>query len=457
MAFSQLALVSCTKSKTNHGLNGFTLDLIHRDSPLSPYYDPSITPSQRFRNACQRSFSRASFLKKASSVHPTGTTFNDGIQADISPMPGEYLMNISIGTPPRETIVIADTGSDLTWIQCKPCTQCFKQIAPLFDSQKSSTYKTVGCHSEACEMVRNKYCVRKDVCEYQVRYGDGSHSIGDIAFETFTFESTTSNTKNVDSISIPNVVFGCGHDNAGTFENQSTGIVGLGGSKISIIRQLDKQVQGRFSYCLTPVDLSPSSSPPNATSKIHFGRKAVVSGPDVITTPIIPTDPDIFYFLNLESISVGEKKLEFKSNSQLNSSATGGSPANMIIDSGTTLTYLPSQPYEKLESVLVESIKGKRKYDPRGEFGLCYESKTSVLDAPNIVFHFKDGDVELLPMNTFSEIEEGLTCLTIVDGGPRAKVGVYGNLAQMNFLIGYDLVNHKLSFLPTDCTNHSYI
>ncbi|KAJ8555292.1 hypothetical protein K7X08_012788 [Anisodus acutangulus] len=357
-------------------------------------------------------------------------------------------MKIVIGTPPVETFAIADTGSDLTWIQCKPCKECFKQTAPLFDFRKSSTYKTVGCHTKACEAVGNVHCVRENVCEYEMIYGDRSQSIGDVAYETFTFRSTTN--KKVDKISIPNVVFGCGHDNGGSFGNNTSGIVGLGGSNVSIIKQLDKQVNGRFSYCLIPNDFS-SSSPSNATSHINFGAAAVVSGPNVVTTPIIPKDPDTYYYINLESVSVGEKKLEFKT-SQLSSSATGQDLGNMIIDSGTTLTFLPNDFYPAFESALVDSIKGyKRKDDPTGTFNLCYESKSGVVDAPKIVFHFTDADVELLPMNTFAEVDEGLVCLTITGSDDFA---IYGNLAQMNILIGYDLVNKKLSFLPADCTKH---
>ncbi|KAK6782760.1 hypothetical protein RDI58_020556 [Solanum bulbocastanum] len=454
LSLSQLALVSCRKAKTNHDFDGFTLDLIHRDSPLSPYYNPSITPSQRLRDACHRSFSRASFFTKAS-IHPT-TPSNRAIQSDIVPIPAEYLMKISIGTPPRETFAIADTGSDLTWIQCTPCTECFDQIFPLFNPRKSSTYKIIGCHSKQCEAVGQTVCVRKNVCQYEMHYGDNSYSVGDIASETFTFASTTSNTnKKVHNISIPQVIFGCGHDNGGTFNNFTAGIVGLGGSKVSFIKQLDKQIKGKFSYCLIPMDLSlPFSFDPNITSKINFGPKAVLSGPNVLTTPIIRKYPDTFYYLHLKSVSVGGKKLKYFKSSQLMSSSAAADKdlGNIIIDSGTTLTIVPEEFYKKLESTLVEKIKGKRKKDPSNYFPLCYETK-SVVNFPKIVFHFTDADVELLPMSTFAEVDENLTCLLIVNGGVDG-LAIYGNLAQMNFLVGYDLVNHKLSFLPTDCTKH---
>ena len=35
-----------------------------------------------------------------------------------------YYTQISLGTPPRQYNVFVDTGSDLTWVNCAPCTNC---------------------------------------------------------------------------------------------------------------------------------------------------------------------------------------------------------------------------------------------------------------------------------------------------------------------------------------------
>ncbi|XP_019255223.1 PREDICTED: aspartic proteinase CDR1-like [Nicotiana attenuata] len=434
LAIFHLSMVSCRKIINNRDGNGFTLDLIHRDSPLSPYYNPSITHSKRLRNAFIRSFSRESFFNKS----------NDTIQSDIIPIPGEYLMKISIGTPAFEIVAIADTGSDLTWTQCKPCTSCFKQTAPIFDSKKSSTYKTIGCNAEECASLGTSSCVRGNICEYQMSYGDQSQTIGDLAFEKFTFPSTSGN-----NVSIPNVVFGCGHDNSGTFNNYTSGIIGLGGGEVSIVNQLNKQIKGKFSYCLIPIPLQSSNS--NATSHINFGNSATVSGSNVVSTPLIKKEPSTFYYLNLEGITVGNKRVEFKSSKIDSSNAFGGDEGNIIIDSGTTLTFLPNDFYLNLESILLESINATRIDDPSGTFGICYESKNGTINAPKIVAHFTDADLVLAPSSTFAEVEEGLVCLTLV---PAEQIAIFGNLAQANFLIGYDLVANKVSFKPTDCTKY---
>ncbi|MCD9559416.1 hypothetical protein HAX54_017346 [Datura stramonium] len=357
-------------------------------------------------------------------------------------------MKISIGTPPVEILAIADTGSDLTWTQCKPCVNCFQQSASLFDSNESSTYKTVGCNTEECTSIGTSSCVGGNICEYQMSYGDQSHTIGDLAFDKFTFPSTSGI-----NIDIPNVVFGCGHDNAGTFSNYTSGIIGLGGGEVSIINQLDKEINGKFSYCLVPIPLESSNS--NVTSHINFGSSAILSGPNVVSTPLIRKKPSTFYYLNLEGVSIGNKNLKFKSSKMSTPSVVAGDDlGNIIIDSGTTLTLLPNDFYSNLESALVESISATKKDDPSGTFGLCYESENGTIDAPTIIAHFTNADLVLLPSSTFAQVEQGLVCLTIV---PAEQIAIFGNLAQANFLIGYDLVANKVSFKPTDCTNNNVV
>lgn len=60
---------------------------------------------------------------------------------NIEATPGEYSMEISLGTLPQKFVAIADTGSDLVWLECKACTVCmnasavFDPSVPLFHLQ----------------------------------------------------------------------------------------------------------------------------------------------------------------------------------------------------------------------------------------------------------------------------------------------------------------------------------
>ncbi|XP_057471966.1 aspartic proteinase CDR1-like [Actinidia eriantha] len=415
---------------------GFSTDLIHRDSPQSPFYNPSSTKMDRLNNAIKRSFSRAAHLKQSLSQSHSPNT----IQSEIIPDSGEYLMKLSIGTPPVETLGIADTGSDLTWTQCKPCRRCYKQSAPLFNPKNSSTYRELSCQSQPCQDISqdNPSACHNNICHYDLTYGDRSYSTGTLATETFTLGSTSSRP-----VSVPKMIFGCGHHSGGTFNNFSTGIIGLGGGSFSLVSQLGV---GKFSYCL-------SGFFGNESNKINFGDNAAmvsVSGV-VVSTPIIPNEISTFYYLTLKSIMVGNKTLTHKkkmksSNCDNNATADHEQQAgNIIIDSGTTLTLLPSHLYRNLESQLRKTIKAKPSEDPQGLLGLCY-SDTNI-NLPNITFKFTGAELELPPMNTF--VQRGkLVCLGMV---PSDDIAIFGNLNQINVLIGYDLVKKQLSFMPTDC------
>ncbi|KAG7563990.1 Xylanase inhibitor N-terminal [Arabidopsis suecica] len=113
-------------SSTIANRENLTVELIHRDSPHSPLYNPHHTVSDGLNAAFLRSISRSRRFN-------TKTDLQSGLISNG----GEYFMSISIGTPPSKVLAIADTGSDLTWVQCKPCQQCYKQNSPLFDKKKS--------------------------------------------------------------------------------------------------------------------------------------------------------------------------------------------------------------------------------------------------------------------------------------------------------------------------------
>ncbi|GAV78152.1 Asp domain-containing protein, partial [Cephalotus follicularis] len=355
----------------------------------------------------------------------------NALQAPIVPGSGEYLLNVSLGTPPVDILAIADTGSDLIWTQCKPCDDCFKQDLPLFDTKSSSTYRDLSCNSNACQSLQGTSCDGSS-CQYLVQYGDQSSSSGNLALETLTLGSTTGKP-----VAVPKTVFGCGHDNGGAFNEKTTGIIGLGGGQVSLISQLSMSINGKFSYCLVPL----TSTSSNDSSTINFGANAVVSGHGAVSTPYVSKDTATFYYLTLKAISVGTKRIENGDSSAL------PAEGNIIIDSGTTLTLLPSDFYSKVESAVSDAIDASPIDDPSGQLSLCYEA-TSNLKVPIITMHFSGADVTLKPVNTFVLVSEGVVCFTFI---ANDQIAIYGNLSQMNFLIGYDTVQNTVSFKPTDC------
>lgn len=197
---------------------------------------------------------------------------------------------------------------------------------------------------------------------------------------------------------------------------------------------MEHSIRGRFSYCLAPF------SKPNATSKISFGAHSVVPGRDVVSTPLVPRAPDTFYYVTLESISLGSKNLPYK---------TGHGTENLVIDSGTTYNTIPAEMYQPFESALLEVVRARRVQIPG--MGLCFETRTD-LNIPQVTLHFKGGDLLMKPANIFARVSEDVVCLTIL---PATEIAILGSYGQADFNVGFDLKERMVSFKPTDCTAYT--
>ncbi|XP_030515254.2 aspartic proteinase CDR1 [Rhodamnia argentea] len=415
------------------GGGGFTADLIHRDLPPSPFHDPFATWSDRMHSAARRSVSRACRLSAGHCPM---------IRSELAYSGGEYYMKVSVGSPPMETLAIADTGSDLSWTQCEPCVKCYRQKLPIFNPRNSSTYKTVQCPTRLCKSLDGARCGGGGntgrACKYNYTYGDGSFTSGDVAMETFGIGTLPGGT-----ITVPRIAFGCGHNNGGIFPNAGSGIIGLGGGPFSMISQMERFISGQFGYCLIPEFR-------NGTSKISFGKEAAVSGPGAVSTPLVSKTPNTYYYVNLEGLSVGKERLSCGNNSADSEAEESIKAVNMMVDSGTTLTFVPSQFFHNLKRAVADAIHLPRVPDPHGMLDLCYWSPGGEIDVPVVTLHFAgNADMALKEANTFAQFAEDLVCFTIM---PTDSVPILGSLAQMEFKVGFDVRKRTVSFLATDCT-----
>ncbi|KAL1310420.1 hypothetical protein HN51_053047 [Arachis hypogaea] len=359
----------------------------------------------------------------------------NGGESPVNAYLGQYLMEVSIGTPPVTIQGIADTGSDLVWTQCVPCDNCYKQQKPLFNSQKSSTYSNIACTSQLCHKLDTGVCSPQKQCNYSYGYGDSSLTKGVLAQETLTLEQ---NRK------VSGFIFGCGHNDKGGFNDHEMGIIGLGRGEVSLISQIGFNFGGKlFSMCLVPFGTDPSIS-----SEIRFGSGSEVIGHGVDSTPLVFKEGDkTTYSVTLNGISVGHKFLPFSSSSQ---TVTKG---NMFLDSGTPPTVLPQDLYDRLVAEVRNQVKMEPiKDDPQLGNQLCYKTKTN-LRGPILTAHFFGHvNLQLSPIQTFIPPKDGVFCLAFTN--TSSAVGIYGNFAQSNFWIGYDLEHQFVSFKATDCTKH---
>lgn len=342
----------------------------------------------------------------------------------------DFVVTVGFGSPPQAMSVIFDSGSDLTWIQCKPCFSCYTQKEPLFDPSKSSDYSLLSCDSGYCSS-SSPICDEFGHCKYTVTYGDGSQTLGLLSRDTLTLTS---------SYVLADFVFGCGDDNSGLF-GEVAGIIGLGRDHISLPSQVNGT--GAFSYCLPPYASSTgylalgtsNGSRPNSPKNLHF------------TSLLSQFDAPSFYFVELVGISVGGKDLRIY--------PTSFSDPGTFIDSGTVLTYLPADAYAALRS---EFRWWMRKYpmsagvDP---LDTCYDLKGyDRVAVPAVVLHFSGGarlDVDGSGILFTLDSSSAIACLAFAEKDPNG-FSIIGNMQQKTCNIVYDVPNGKIGFGAGGCT-----
>ncbi|KAI3465550.1 hypothetical protein Pfo_022213 [Paulownia fortunei] len=375
-------------------------------------------------------------------------------ESGVSLGSGEYLMDVFMGTPPKHFSLILDTGSDLNWIQCDPCYDCFEQTGPYYDPKESSSFRNISCHDPRCHLVSSpdpsRSCKAEDQsCPYYYWYGDSSNTTGDFALETFTVNLTTASGKSQFK-KVENVMFGCGHWNRGLFHG-AAGVLGLGRGALSFSSQLQSLYGDSFSYCL--VDRNSNS---DTVSKLIFGEdKDLLSHPGLNFTALVAgkeNPVNTFYYVQIKTVMVGGEELNIPEETwNISSDGAGGT----IIDSGTTLSYFADPAYKIIKEAFVKKVKG---YPVVKDFPIldpCYNiSGVDKLELPSLGFVFGDGAIWNFPVeNYFIKLEpENVVCLAIL-GTPRSALSIIGNYQQQNFRILYDTKRSRLGFALTKCAD----
>ncbi|KAI5683515.1 hypothetical protein M9H77_04743 [Catharanthus roseus] len=276
---------------------------------------------------------------------------------------GVYLMEISFGTPPVQFLAVVDTGSEISWIQCMPCIHCFRSESNPFDPNHSRTFQLMNL-------------------PYSLEYEDDSYTRGELARDVITIGN------DVHELRFPHFLFGCGHENDGVFPVKSAGLLGFGPQLDSFISQLEIH---KFSHCMNPFR--------SRAGRISFGTEAVVSGPGVFSTPLII---DGNYYVKLHGVSVGTRN--YINNNDI----------KIVIDSGTTFTYLPPQLQSHLEALLRNQIR-ERPVPNQGQYKLCYSDSLRIPDIPKLKFHFAGAaEVQLYPSTIFVRAPNSSLCLSIL-------------------------------------------
>lgn len=372
----------------------------------------------------------SSILQARAAVAVKGTTDNTSSVGLARGSGGGYLARLGVGTPPMWFYLVADTGSDLTWLQCEPCNPCIPRRGPNFDPSDSFTYHPIIYDSAPVT--------------YGVEYGDGSYTAGDLASESVTFFGRRGSSELLQ--------IGCGFANGGTFAG-GVGILGLGRGPDSFPSQMNL---ASFSYCLVDKDFrnsstlefiinsSPHTPPPADAGAVvaslirKAGRRA-----------------SSFYYVDLIGISIGGGGGGMIPIGGANT--TTGEEGGVILDSGTTLTYLQLSTYVPFrQDFLGAAAHNLALVFPPAHlpFDTCFDlSNLRSVDVPTVSFHFAASKKPLLlpPENYLLPVDSnGTHCLAFIPM-LNSSMSIIGNVQQQGMRVTYDLAKSQIRFRPNQC------
>ncbi|CAL5038242.1 unnamed protein product [Urochloa decumbens] len=382
-----------------------SMPLVHRHGPCAP---SQSTQKPSFAETLRRSRARASNImsRARASNAMVSMTQDDGTNVTIPTHLGgavdslEYVVTVGLGTPAVSQILLMDTGSDLSWVQCAPCnsTSCYPQKDPLFDPSKSSTYAPIPCDTDTC---RNLVADRSQNgctdggadCGYRIEYGDGSKTRGVYSNDTLTLEP---------GVTVEDFRFGCAP------------VYG-----------------GAFSYCLPATNTE--------AGFLALGTPSA-NGTGFAFTPMshLP-DSATSYMVTLAGISVGGKRLDIPA-----SAFRGG----MIIDSGTVVTGLPETAYNALQRAFRKAMAAYPLL-PHGDLDTCYNfTGFSNVTVPKVSFTFRGGGTVDLDVPNGVLLND---CLAFTESGPDVGLGIIGNVNQRTLEVLYDVGAAKVGFRAGAC------
>ncbi|XP_050229707.1 aspartic proteinase NANA, chloroplast [Mercurialis annua] len=443
----------------NNNHTGVWFEMLHRHSPKLKSESEFLGPpksrldgmSQLFHSDMARRQMIASLRQgKRRKAFEVSQTAQIPLRSGADSGLGQYFVSIRIGTPrPQKFILITDTGSDLTWMNCeylcKDCPKPNPHPGRVFRAKDSSSFRTIPCSSDDCKIELQDYfslteCPTPNApCKFDYRYLNGPNAVGVFANETVTV-GLHSHMK----VRLFDVLIGCteSYSEGSGFPD---GVMGLGYRKHSLALRLAEIFGNKFSYCL--VDHLSSSKHKNFLS---FGDVPEMKMPKMQYTELLLGYLNAFYPVNVSGISVGGSMLNISSEIW-NVTGEGG----MIIDSGTSLTLLAGEAYDRVVDALKPVIARYTKVVPPelpDLNDLCFEDEEfDKATIPRLLIHFADGAIFKPPVKSYIiDVAPGIKCVGIARADFPGS-SILGNIMQQNHFWEYDLGRGKLGFGPSSC------
>ncbi|KAI3414929.1 Peptidase A1 domain-containing protein [Psidium guajava] len=367
---------------------------------------------------------------------------------------GQYFVEVKVGTPPQKMLLIADTGSELTWMSCRR-----RNRRRGFRPTRSSTFKTVPCSSRTCKIdLMDLFSLARcptpsTPCSYDYRYSDGTGALGIFARETVTAEIANGKGR---ATKVEDVVVGCTLTIQGQNFQGADGVLGMAYGNYSFATRASRMFGGTFSYCL--VD---HLSHNYLSNYLTFGGVGAASHSPSLSrmryTKLDLASLSPFYAVNVKGISINGAMLKIPS--LVWAAHRGG---GTIVDSGTSLMFLTEPAYRAVVGALGLALSkrlDRMKLEGGGPLEHCYRYNSTGSQSgfdeswvPRLAIHFSDGARFNPPVKSYViDDAPGVKCLGFVSA-TWPGVSVIGNIMQQNHVWEFNLVQSVLGYAPSTCT-----
>ena len=239
----------------------------------------------------------------------------------------EYLIDITVGTPPQPLAVTLDTGSSDLWIPSISSTLCEAGSCDgsSFNATESSTYKLLSKATFSITYEQPNDTDAGDLATDNVAFVGADAVVKDLQFGLAQMES-------VDKHGVMGLAYSAG-ESTGNEQNATT--------YPDIMDQLKAQgVLQRKAYSLWLND-------PNSNSgSVIFGGIDTTKYEDSLIG--LPVQASLYTLGQYAAMAVTLTSVSYSDNSDSTLLTNGSTSLTAILDSGTTISYLPADIFEKI-------------------------------------------------------------------------------------------------------------
>ncbi|KAK7363710.1 hypothetical protein VNO77_05862 [Canavalia gladiata] len=385
----------------------------------------------------------------------------------------QYSTSISMGTPPVTLDLVIDIRERFLWFECG-------------SDYNSSTYHPVHCGTKKCKLAKGSDCITctnhplktgctNNTCGVEPFNPFGELFIsGDVGEDILSSLHSTNRARVPSNIHVPHFISSCVYPDKFGVEGflqglaqGKKGVLGLARTAISLPTQLAMhyKLDRKFALCLPSTskqnrlgDLflggGPYYLPPHDASKFLFYTPLVLNPHS--TGPIFDNHPSTEYFIDVRSIKVDAKFVNFNTSLlSITKHGDGGTKLSTVIP----YTKLHTSIYKPLakdfvKKAAIRKIKRVRSVKP---FGVCFDSRTigkavTGPAVPTIDLVLKGGlQWTIYGANSMVKVSRNVLCLGFVDAGldpgsPIATSIVIGGYQLEDNLLEFDLLSSRLGF-----------